>query len=101
MDFSIIETGGKQYLVSSGDVLLVEKLVKPQKGSALTFDKVLLTSKGKKVTIGTPYIKDASVPATFVEEGKGKKIITQKFKAKSNRRTKKGHRQPFTKVKIQ
>ena len=95
--YAIIETGGKQYKVAEGDVITVEKLV--AEGS-YTFDKVLSVVKGDQATFGAPYISGASVGATVLGEGKGKKIVVYKYKAKKNYHRKKGHRQPFTKLKI-
>ena len=110
MSFAIIETGGKQYKVAEGDVLLIEKLsskspkgglVKElKKGSKVIFDRVLLVDDGKSTRVGTPYIAGAKVTATFEEEGKHKKIKVIKFKAKSRYFKKRGHRQPYSKVKI-
>lgn len=104
--FAVIETGGKQYKVSIGDVLSVEKLSlggkkkEYKEGDKITFDKVMLFDNGKDTTIGTPYISKAKVEATFQEEGKGKKINVIQYKSKSRYFKKKGHRQPYTKVKI-
>lgn len=99
MAFSIIETGGKQYRVASGQVLTVEKLPKPENGT-VTFDKVLLTDDGTKTVVGKPYIEGETVSATFLEEGRGQKILVVKYKAKVRYKKVTGHRQPFTKVKI-
>ena len=93
--FAIIETGGKQYKVSEGDELFVEKL-DVEAESEVVFDKVLMV-EGK---VGTPYVKGATVKATVVKHGKGKKIIVYKYKSKKNYHKKQGHRQPYTKVKI-
>jgi len=101
MSFAVIETGGKQYKVAEGDVLLVEKLPGEHKeGDTITFDKVLLYDDGKDTKVGTPYLSGAKVTATFEEEGKRKKITVIKFKAKSRYHKKHGHRQPYSKVKI-
>lgn len=106
-EFAVIETGGKQYVVSVGDVLTIEKLPRDDKeeykeGEKIVFDKVLLVDNGKDTTtIGTPYIKGAKVTASFEEGGKGKKITVIKFKSKSRYFKKYGHRQPFNKVKIE
>lgn len=100
-EFAVIETGGKQYKVSVGDVLVIEKLPGEYKeGKKITFDKVMLVDNGKDTTIGTPYISKAKVEAVFQEEGKGKKVLVVQFKSKSRYHKKKGHRQPYTKVKI-
>ena len=100
MDFAIIETGGKQYKVVSGQALTIEKLPQAESGKEIIFDKVLLISKGGKAEIGTPYLDGVSIKAEFQSEGKGKKVTIIKFKSKSNYKKKQGHRQPFTKVKI-
>ena len=93
--FAIIETGGKQYKVSEGDELFVEKL-EAEAESEIVFDKVLMV-EGK---VGTPYVEGATVKATVEKHGKGKKIIVYKYKSKKNYHKKQGHRQPYTKVKI-
>ncbi len=99
--FAIIETGGKQYRVSSGDVLLVEKLSDTHKrGDAISFDKVLLSYDGAKLTLGDPYIKDMEVRAVFEERTRGKKIDVLKFKSKSRWTRRYGHRQTYAKIKI-
>lgn len=99
--FAIIETGGKQYKVAAGDSLKVEKLAEAKAKGEVVFDKVLLMADGEKVQIGNPYLKGATVTAKFEEEGRAKKITVIKYKAKSRYRIKNGHRQPFTKVKIE
>ncbi len=101
-DFSVIETGGKQYIVSVGDVLEVELLEGDHKeGDKITFENVLLSDNGKDVTVGTPYIKGAKVTATYLKEKKGPKITILRYKAKSNRNRKQGHRQHYAQVKIE
>jgi large subunit ribosomal protein L21 len=101
-EFAIIETGGKQYLVSVGDVLEVELLKGGFKeGDKVEFDKVLMVDNGKDTTIGAPYIKGAVVKATYQGEKKGKKIHIVRYKAKSNRDRRIGHRQRYAKVKIE
>lgn len=100
MAFAIIQTGGKQYRIESGDSIKIEKLPVPEKGNEIVFDEVLLIDDGKTTTVGTPFIKGAKIKAEFVEEGRNKKLITVKFKNKINYRRQKNHRQPFTKVKI-
>lgn len=100
-EFAVIQTGGKQYKVSKGDVLTIEKLSGDHKeGEKITFDKVLLVDNGKDTTIGTPYIKGAKVVATLKEEGRDRKISVIRFKAKSRYFKKRGHRQPYFKVHI-
>ncbi|MDP3725809.1 MAG: 50S ribosomal protein L21 [bacterium] len=99
--FAVIETGGKQYKVSSGDVLMIEKMSDIHKqGDAIVFDKVLLLSDGEKVTMGDPYIKDATVNAVFEDAVRGKKINVLKFKSKSRWTRRWGHRQPYAKIRV-
>ena len=98
--YAIIEACGKQYKVSEGDIVSLEKL-EANVGEKVTFDQVLLLSDGEKVKVGTPTVKNAKVEATVVEQGKAKKIVVFKYKAKKNERKKQGHRQPYTKVKIE
>ena len=97
--YAIIETGGKQYKVSEGDVITVEKLG-VEAGSEFVFDKVLVLSNDAGLTVGAPYVSGASVAASVVEEGKAKKVVVYKYKAKKGFHKKKGHRQPFTKLQI-
>jgi len=98
--YAIIETGGKQYKVQEGDVVYIEKLSAGE-GEAVSFDKVLLVSKESGVVIGSPTVAGASVSAKVEKQGKGKKVIVYKYKAKKNYRRKQGHRQPYTKVVIE
>ncbi|OHA27037.1 MAG: 50S ribosomal protein L21 [Candidatus Taylorbacteria bacterium RIFCSPHIGHO2_02_FULL_44_36] len=101
MEFAVIQTGGKQYKVSVGDTVKIEKLVGEHKeGDKITFDKVLLVDNGKDTTIGTPFIAGAKVEAELVEIGRTKKIIVVKYKPKSRYLIRQGHRQHFFKVKI-
>jgi large subunit ribosomal protein L21 len=97
--YAIIETGGKQYKVQEGDVVYVEKL-NADEGQAVSFDKVLLMSGDAGLVPGKPYVDGAKVEGTVLGQGKAKKIIVYKYKAKKNIRKKQGHRQPFTKVQI-
>ena len=96
---AIIETGGKQYKVTEGDTLFIEKLPN-EAGDTVTFDKVLAVLDGDKATIGTPVVHGAKVEANVVKNGKGKKILVFKYKPKKNYRRRQGHRQPYTKVEI-
>jgi large subunit ribosomal protein L21 len=98
--YAIIETGGKQYKVQEGDVLFVEKL-NVNEGETVTFDRVLAVSKESGLVIGAPVVSGASVSAKVEKQGKSKKIIVFKYKAKKNERKKQGHRQPYTKVVIE
>ena len=98
--YAIIQTGGKQYRVSEGDVLSIEKLSAAE-GEEVVFDQVLTVVADGDVKIGKPVLEGAKVTAKVVEHGKGKKILVFKYKAKSNYRKRQGHRQPFTKVVIE
>lgn len=95
---AIIETGGKQYVVMNDSVITIEKL--ESDGKKVTFDKVLLVDDGSKAQVGKPYVSGAKVSAEVVEEGKSDKVTVIRYRAKSRYAKKKGHRQPFTKVRI-
>lgn len=97
--YAIIESCGRQYKVAEGDVVFFEKL-DVEEGKKVTFDKVVLVSEDKKVEVGAPYVKGVKVEGKVVANGKGKKIIVYKYKAKKNYRRTQGHRQPYTKVEI-
>ena len=97
--YAIIETGGKQYKVNEGDVIFVEKLGVAE-GEAVEFTTVKALSKDGALKIGTPVVEGAKVTATVVKEGKAKKVVVFKYKAKKNEKKKMGHRQPYTKVQI-
>jgi large subunit ribosomal protein L21 len=96
--YAIIETGGKQYRVQPGDVISVEKL-NAEAGDEIKFDKVLVMGEGADAEVGTPYL-DAAITGKVVENGRGKKVIIYKYKAKKDYRKKQGHRQPYTMVEI-
>jgi len=98
--YAIIETGGKQYKVQAGDIITVEKLG-ADAGTSYTFDKVLSILDGDNSVFGTPTVKGATVTAQVMGDGKAKKVIVYKYKAKKGFHKKKGHRQPFTQVKIE
>lgn len=98
--YAIVETGGKQYRVSQGDVIRVEKLPVSE-GETLVLDKVLLVSDNAGVKVGSPYVDGAKVTLKVQEQGRAKKVIVFKYKPKKNYRKKQGHRQPFTKVLVQ
>ena len=98
--YAIIATGGKQYKVAEGDIIRVEKLGL-EAGATVTFDQVLAVNKGDKLVVGEPTVANATVSATIVEEGKNKKVIVFRYKRKSGYHKKNGHRQPYTKVKIE
>ncbi|HZK38479.1 MAG TPA: 50S ribosomal protein L21 [Clostridia bacterium] len=97
--YAIIETGGKQYRVKEGDILLVEKL-EAEQGDIITIEDVLAVSKDGKLTVGSPIVDGAKVEAKVVEQGKSKKVIIFKYKPKKDYRKKRGHRQPYTKLVI-
>lgn len=96
--YAIIATGGKQYKVSEGDVIRVEKLG-VEDGQTVTFDQVLAVNNGE-LSVGCPTVAGATVTATVMKEGKGKKVIVYKYKRKTGYHKKNGHRQMFTQVKI-
>jgi len=103
--FAVIKTGGKQYKVSKGDSIRIEKIkVKSKKpleeGGKISFDEILLVDDGKKTQIGSPIIKGAKVEGTIEKIGKAKKINTVRFRAKSRYTRRVGHRQPFFQIKI-
>jgi len=98
--FAVIATGGKQYIAKEGETLKIEKLA-GEKGDAVNFDKVFLIAEddGSKVEVGTPNL-NSKVSAEILEQGKGKKVTTVKYKNKVRYKKRIGHRQAFTKVKI-
>ncbi|AEB11024.1 50S ribosomal protein L21 [Marinithermus hydrothermalis] len=96
--FAIIKTGGKQYRAEPNAVLRVEKL-DAEVGAKVEFDALMVGGDGG-VKIGTPVVEGAKVVAEVLRHGKGKKVVVAKFKAKVNYRRKKGHRQPFTEIRI-
>lgn len=98
--YAIIETGGKQFKVAEGDVLKVE-LLHAEAGETVEINKVLMVNKDGQLTVGAPYVEGAKVTLKVEENGKGKKIVVFKYKAKKNYRKKKGHRQPYTKVTVE
>lgn len=97
--YAVIATGGKQYKVSEGDVIKVEKLG-VEAGQTYTFDKVLLVS-GDEVKVGAPAVEGATVEADVIGDTKGKKVIVYKYKRKTGYHKKNGHRQQYTAVKIE
>jgi len=100
-EFAVIQTGGKQYKVSKGSLVSIEKIKgEYKKGDKISFDKVLLVDDGKDMTIGTPYIAGAKVNAEIVEIGRVRKILVVKYKQKSRYLRRNGHRQPYFKIKI-
>ena len=97
--YAIVKTGGKQYRVSKGDVITIERLA-TEAGQSIDLNQVLLISDESGTTIGDPFIEGAFVAGTVVENGKSKKVVTFKYKAKKDYRKKQGHRQPYTMVEI-
>lgn len=98
--YAIIETGGKQYKVSVGDELFIEKLGADAQ-EAVTFDKVIAVSDGESLNVGSPLVIGATVDATVIKNGKAKKVRIFKYKSKKGYSKRQGHRQPYTKVKIE
>lgn len=96
---AVIRTGGKQYIVTPGQKIKVEKINKKE-GEEVVFDEVLLVEKSKKIEIGTPKVSGVTVTGKVVSQGKAKKVIVFKYKAKTRYKKKKGHRQPFTEIEI-
>ena len=97
--YAIIETGGKQYRVEKDGVIFIEKLG-VEENETVTFDKVDAVNDGKKLKVGTPYVKSASVSGVVLKNGKQKKVTVFTYKPKKGCARKKGHRQPYTKVQI-
>ncbi len=97
--YAVIETGGKQYRVSQGDVLYIEKL-DVEADATVTFDKVVAVGKEDGMVVGKPFVDGATVTAKAIKNGKGKKITVFTYKPKKDSRRKIGHRQPYTKVEI-
>ncbi|MBI3633109.1 MAG: 50S ribosomal protein L21 [Candidatus Vogelbacteria bacterium] len=106
MEFAVIQTGGKQYIVKAGDIIKVEKLsgydaARPLKGDKIIFKEVLLVDDGDSTTVGAPFIEGAVVTGALVMEGRNRTVTTMKYKSKVRYRNKKGHRQHFSQVKIE
>ena len=99
MKFAVIQTGGKQYKVSPGQKVKIEK-VDSEKEGPFVFDKVLLVAEGEAVKIGEPYVSGAKVEGKIVRQGRDRKKIVFKYHSKTRYRRKKGHRQHFTEVHI-
>ena len=97
--YAVIATGGKQYRVSQGAVLRVEKL-DAEEGASIEFDRVLLVGDGENVSVGKPYLEGGKVQATVMSQGKARKVEIVKFHRRQNYRRTKGHRQNFTQIKI-
>ena len=97
--FAVITTGAKQYRVTPGEKVRIEKL-EAKEGDTVTFDKVLLTVDGETMKLGTPLVAGSAVTAKVVAQGRADKVIVFKYHSKTRRRKKNGHRQPFTEVEI-
>ena len=97
--FAVLNTGGKQYKVSQGDLIKVEKL-ESDVGDKVTLSQVLMVGQGEDVEVGSPYVSNCEVTSEVVEQGKGAKIIVFKKKRRKGYRRKNGHRQRFTQLKI-
>jgi large subunit ribosomal protein L21 len=97
--YAVINTGGKQYRVTPGEQVKVEML-KGEAGDTITFEQVLLTSDGEKILLGQPYLENSKVVGQIIRQGKGKKVVVLKYKRRKTYRRKRGHRQPFTLVRI-
>ncbi|MDE5582297.1 MAG: 50S ribosomal protein L21 [Ruminococcus sp.] len=98
--YAVIETGGKQYKVNEGDEIFIEKLA-VKADQTVTFDKVVVLGADDGLKIGTPFVEGAVVDAKVIKNGKAKKITVFTYKAKKGEKKKQGHRQPYTKVKIE
>ena len=98
--YAIIATGGKQYKVAEGDIITIEKLGAAE-GENVTFDQVLAVNNNSKLVVGTPTVDGATVSGSVVAEGRKKKVVVYKYKSKTGYHKKNGHRQPFTRVKIE
>ncbi len=98
--YAIIATGGKQYKVTEGDIITIEKLDAAE-GENITFDQILAVNNDTKLVVGAPTVDGATVSASVVKNGRGKKVIVYKYKSKTGYHKKNGHRQPFTRVKIE
>lgn len=98
--YAVIETGGKQYRVNEGDVIFIEKL-NVEAEAEITFDKVIAVGKDDGVVVGAPYVAGATVAAKALKNGKAKKVVVYTYKPKKDSDRKKGHRQPYTQVRIE
>ncbi len=98
--YAVIQTGGKQYRVTPGDQIQIEKLP-GRPGDEIAFDKVLLASDGERVKVGKPYVQGSKVIGRIIREGKTKKVVVFKYKRRKNYKRKKGHRQHISLVRIE
>ncbi len=97
--YAVIVTGGKQYRVSEGDIIFVEKL-NAEENTDITFDQVAVVGKEGEAVIGTPTVEGATVSAKVLKNGKSKKVTVFTYRAKKGSKRKMGHRQPYSKVQI-
>lgn len=97
---AVFQTGGKQYRVTPGDSIQIEK-VPGSSGDSITFDKVIMTSEGEQANVGKPYLESARITGRIIRQGKFRKVIAFKFKRRKDYRKKIGHRQAFTEIKIE
>lgn len=100
MNIAVIKTGGKQYVVSPGQKIRIEK-IDGQLGGKVLFDEVLLLASGDKVQIGQPVVKGAKVSGQILKQDRAEKVIVFKYKSKKRYKVKRGHRQPYTEVQIE
>lgn len=99
MKIAVIQTGGKQYLITDGSQITIEKIKGATVGENQSFDQVLMTDDGS-LTLGTPFIDGLSIDASYDTEGRNKKVVVVKYKAKSRYHKKRGHKQPHAKVTV-
>ncbi len=97
--FAVLKTGGKEYRVSKGDIIRVERL-EGNPGDSVTFKEILMVGEGDKIQIGNPIVNHAMVVGEIIQQAKGKKVLTYKMKRRKNYRRMKGHRQHYTYLKI-
>lgn len=98
--YAVIETGGKQYRVDEGVTVRVERLA-AEPGASVALDRVLLVGNGAQARVGTPLVKGARVTATVLSHGRGRKVTVFKYKSKAHYRRKRGHRQEYTRLRIE
>ena len=98
--YAVVQTGGKQYRVAEGDVVKIEKLI-AEEGDAVVLDSVISVVNEGEVLLGKPFVQGAKITAKVLEQGRDKKILVFKYKAKSNYRRRQGHRQSYTKLLIE
>lgn len=96
---AVIKTGGKQYLVTPGQKIKIEK-IKEEEGQEVIFDEILLFEKDNKIEIGSPLLKNVKVFGRVLKQGRAKKVVILKYKAKKRYKVKRGHKQPLTEIEI-